>query len=464
MVAPTPKPWRVLLAVLLATLVVFGALIGGLTLQLRVRLRAEVLRREAEAIAAVVQLQLGAMPARFGETGAGDAIDDAFVAVLESVRLRGVLAVQLFDPTGIQRDALGTVPQLENIAAPTWPASLAEPVARFFDRAAVPPDPAEAPRVPVLDVAVPLRADGSETRMLGTARYWVDGSAVAAEFGRLDHSLAWQAGIAFAGAALVIAGVLAWAFARLAEANRRLVERRVDLARANQELDFAAKTGAIGAISAHLIHGLKNPLSGLEGFVADNASGAVADPAHGEAWRMAVDTTRRLRALVNEVVSVLRDEGDGRADYSLTVAEVVNAARTRVSAMADGAGVELVVSGPGAVELTARVGNLAGLVLANLLANEIEASPRGARVTLEAAGTEDRAAVEFLVRDAGRGVPDAVRGTLFRPLRSAKPGGGGVGLAISRQLARHAGGELELVRSDGEGTVFRLRVPAAAPA
>lgn len=465
MIPPHPKPRHVLFAVLLATLAVLGALIAGLTWQLRTRLRAEVLRREAEAIAAVVQLQLGAAPARPAEAGAVGSMDDAFVAVLESSRLRGVLAVQLFDAAGRLGDALGPVPLLENAAAPAWPTMLAEPGVRYFRQAVLlsPTEaaaPAEAPRVPVLDVAVPLRVDGGAARTLGMARYWIDGSAVAAEFARMDRGLAWQAGIAFCGAAAVIAILLAWALARLAEANRRLVERSADLARANQELDFAAKTGAIGAISAHLIHGLKNPLSGLEGFVAENTPFA-DDPARGEAWRMAVDTTQRLRALVNEVVIVLRDEADGRADYRVPVAEVVEAARARAAVPAENAGVRLTATAPGDRELPARTGNLVGLVLTNLLANAIEASPRGARVSLEVRGTENSAAVEFFVCDAGGGVPAAVRGALFRPLHSAKPGGGGVGLAISRQLARHAGGDLELIRSDGSGTVFRLRVPAA---
>ncbi len=468
MIVSNAKPRRVLLAVLLATLAVFGALIAGLTWQLRTQLRAEVLRRETEAIVAVAQLQLGAASAQPAGGSAIDSMDDAFVAVLESSRLRGVLAVQLFDATGALRDALGPVPQPENTDAPALPATLAKPEGRFFRRAlllaaADSAATAEAPRGPVLEIAVPLRAGGGAARALGTARYWIDGSTVAAEFARMDRGLAWQAGIAFGGAAAAIGIVLAWALARLAEANRRLVEQSADLVRANRELDFAAKTGAIGAISAHLIHGLNNPLSGLEGFVAESAP-AGADTSHGEAWRMALDTTQRLRALVNEVVTVLRDEGDGRADHRVPVAELAEAARVRAVAAAKSAGVALVVTAPADVALTARTGNLAGLVLANLLANAIEASPRGAQVKLEARATEDRAAVEFLVSDAGAGMPEAVRGALFRPLRSAKPGGGGVGLAISRQLARHAGGELELVRSDGAGTVFRLRVPAAPAA
>jgi len=67
--------------------------------------------------------------------------------------------------------------------------------------------------------------------------------------------------------------------------------------------------------------------------------------------------------------------------------------------------------------------------------------------------------VELRVADSGAGLPESVRGNLFRPLRSTKPGGSGIGLAISHQLARHFGGRLELVNSSDEGTVFSLVMP-----
>jgi len=458
------EPRRVMFAVVLATLVVFGGLVAALTFRLREQLRSEVLHREAAAIHAVAQMQLAGIENEAGLLMGGDPIQELFSAVLESSRLHGVLAVQLFDSNGLLRDLLPALDEAESVLR-WWPAAPAGAVVRF-DLAGsleavygIDPEPgAEPTRSALLEVIVPLRRPEGDGIPLGSARYWIDGSDVAAEFSRMDRRLAVQAGMAFFGSAALIALVLAWAFWSLAEANRRLVERSADLARANQELDFAAKTGAIGAISAHLIHGLKNPLSGLEGFVTDHASGAEGQ-ARGEAWQTAVDTTRRLRALVNEVVVVLRDEEAGLSHHAAPVVEVVEAAARRAGMAATNAGVSLVVDSPVNAAVRARVANLAGLVLDNLLANAIEASARGSCVTL--ATTTADGWVEFLVRDAAGGVPEALRAGMFRPMRSSKPGGGGVGLAISRQLARHAGGELELVRSDARETVFRLRVPVA---
>src|SRR6185436_5355817 len=163
--------------------------------------------------------------------------------------------------------------------------------------------------------------------------------------------------MAQAGGALFVGLLLAWFFLRLAETNRRLQAQSADLARANEELDFAAKTGALGAISAHLIHGLKNPLAGIEGYVADNLDN---HSARGEAWRAAMETTQRLRAMVNEVTTVLRDETGGASDYAVPVSEVVGAARIRVLPLAERAGIELNAMAADDGAIPARAANLAG--------------------------------------------------------------------------------------------------------
>ena len=463
MVSPSPKPRRVLLAVTLATIAIFGGLVALITWQLRAQLRESVLRREAEAIHAVALMHTARLDEEgLAEFGPEFIIEDLFAAVLESSKLRGVVAVQLFDPKGVLRKSSTIAP--DDVAETRWWTNApARPEARYVAQGTLEMvAPLEAVRtgasgfLPLLDIAVPLHGEESAAALLGVARYWVEGGTVAAEFARMDRGLATQAGIAFVSGATLVALVLAWAFARLDAANRQLVEQSADLARANQELDFAAKTGALGAISAHLIHGLKNPLAGIEGFVAETATGG-ADADRGDACRTAIETTRRLRALVTEVTTVLRDESDGTANYPVPIVEVVEAARMRALPAAEKGEIGISAEGERDVVVTARAANLAGLVLANLVTNAIEASPSGAAVRIEARRREDR--VDFLVRDTGPGLPPTVQSELFRPVRSSKRGGGGVGLAISLRLAKHAGGNLELVRSDARGTEFRLWVP-----
>ena len=64
------------------------------------------------------------------------------------------------------------------------------------------------------------------------------------------------------------------------------------------------------------------------------------------------------------------------------------------------------------------------------------------------------------VSDNGPGLAPRSRENLFRPFAgSGRPGGSGLGLAIARELMRAHGGDLLLIESTGEGTLFRLELP-----
>jgi signal transduction histidine kinase len=98
-------------------------------------------------------------------------------------------------------------------------------------------------------------------------------------------------------------------------------------------------------------------------------------------------------------------------------------------------------------------------VLSNLGKNAIEAG--ATRVRFAASETAD--SVEIEVADNGPGLPPRARERLFQPFSaSARPGGTGLGLAIARDLVRAHGGDIRLVSSTAEGTVFRLTLPRAA--
>jgi signal transduction histidine kinase len=102
-------------------------------------------------------------------------------------------------------------------------------------------------------------------------------------------------------------------------------------------------------------------------------------------------------------------------------------------------------------------------VLANLLRNATEAGARHVRVTL--APDQPESAVAIDVADDGPGLADEVRAKLFQPFIGAgKRGGTGLGLAIARDLMRAHGGEIALVSTGPNGTVFRLTLPSALPA
>ncbi|HMF39964.1 MAG TPA: ATP-binding protein [Polyangia bacterium] len=104
-------------------------------------------------------------------------------------------------------------------------------------------------------------------------------------------------------------------------------------------------------------------------------------------------------------------------------------------------------------------------IVLNLLLNAADAlvdrpwSANSVQVTLETA--DGRAVIE--VRDNGPGMSPEARRGLFEPGRSTKPGDTslGLGLAISRQLARLSGGDITVTCPPPAGTVFRVVLPPA---
>lgn len=451
-------------AVLLLTAVVFAVVLAAVTLLLRGGLQDQILRREAELLAGVASMQLANEAAKQRELGV-ELPGDLYVAVLNTSRLRGVIATRVFDA---QRGFAGASPfewsdELPSVAV--WEQMAAGmPEARLHARRAVLElqtliglEGAAAAAAPLVELWVPLRRP--EGRFEGAAQFWMDGRSVAAEFHALDRRLLAQVVIAWSAGTLVIMVALFWVFRRLAAANRELRARTDDLLRANRELVLAAKTSALGTVTAHLIHALKNPIAGLETFVASQSEPEIRN-GRGEELAAATELTKRLRRTVNDVVGVLRDEHAG-AHFELTAEEVVEIALAKTRAIAADRNVNLVTHIGTNATVPGRSANLAALVLQNLLQNAVEASAPSARVTVSA-DRNGSASMEFLVTDEGRGLPATVTERLFEPCISSKAGGSGLGLALSAQLARQAGGRLELVRSDARGTCFRLTVDSAA--
>ncbi len=100
-------------------------------------------------------------------------------------------------------------------------------------------------------------------------------------------------------------------------------------------------------------------------------------------------------------------------------------------------------------------------ILLNLIRNAVQAIEAcGAAATLTVSAARGGGRVTIDVADTGPGIPDHVLPHLFEPFGvSGRAGGSGLGLAIARELARGHGGELALLDTGEQGTVFRLTLP-----
>jgi signal transduction histidine kinase len=116
-------------------------------------------------------------------------------------------------------------------------------------------------------------------------------------------------------------------------------------------------------------------------------------------------------------------------------------------------------------------------VLVNLLANAVKFTPRGGTVTVSCGRVEDKSITAILagggpwvflrVSDTGIGIPAAHQVAVFEPFFQVEggltrsKGGAGLGLTISRRLARLMGGDLTLESTPDAGATFTLWLPAA---
>jgi putative PEP-CTERM system histidine kinase len=101
-------------------------------------------------------------------------------------------------------------------------------------------------------------------------------------------------------------------------------------------------------------------------------------------------------------------------------------------------------------------------VATHLLNNAVEASGPARPIQVELR-TEAHGLVLDII-DSGPGMtPEFIRDSLFRPLRSTKSGGHGIGAFQARELLREAGGDLLVLSQPGAGTTMRVILPALRP-
>ncbi|MCB1121395.1 MAG: HAMP domain-containing histidine kinase, partial [Verrucomicrobiae bacterium] len=284
------------------------------------------------------------------------------------------------------------------------------------------------------------------------------GTDIQQELMEVDSNILTYAGGAFLLAGLLGGCFLYWAFRKLRQVNLLLQERTQRLISANQKLSMEARTAAIGAITSHLIHGLKGPLQGIRQFVSAHSSDT--DKTTGEdVWLDAANTTERMQGLINEVMEVLQDRSS-EFTYDITGSEIGQLVEERVLAYAEKKRVSLKIEEEGAVDqfpVTNDRGSLIILILVNLLRNAIDASPAGSVVGVRICA-ESKKRLVFFVTDKGDGLPKTVLEHLFQPVRSTKADGSGVGLSLCQELSRHLRGELELAQTGPQGTVFKLSI------
>ena len=258
-----------------------------------------------------------------------------------------------------------------------------------------------------------------------------------------------------------------------AKVTRDLTERRLAQQReiedtrriAESEAANRAKTGFLAAMS----HELRTPLNAIAGYaqlMEEGIAGPVTEMQQEYLSRIR-GSQLHLLGIVNDLLNYGRIEaGEVVYDLSpLSLHEVGARVLAMVAPQADRK--QLLLEQGGDVPVVSALADQLKTeqIVLNLVSNAVKFTPEGGVVTVTCALRDGMATIE--VRDTGPGIPEDMQEMIFDPFvqlgRSLTntQEGAGLGLAISRDLARAMHGDVTVESRPGSGATFTLRLPAA---
>jgi len=273
----------------------------------------------------------------------------------------------------------------------------------------------------------------------------------------VDWSSGGYVALSFFSAAMATAALF-----KMSRAINLAYERiALELAVRREELcdESEGRTRALEGIAARLAHEVKNPLAAIKGLSTHVARNAT-DEKVKERLTIVAAEAERLQEIVEGFLSFSR----GLDDLSIAATKPYDIARELsllLETRAADAGVTIEVRGTRELSLNADAKKLRQALL-NLVLNAMQASSRGATVTLEVAKSCADGAAVVRVMDRGQGMTPDVLERIRKPYYTTKEGGSGLGIAVARGIIEQHGGTLKFDSTSGRGTTAIVMLPACA--
>jgi CheY-like chemotaxis protein/CHASE3 domain sensor protein len=248
----------------------------------------------------------------------------------------------------------------------------------------------------------------------------------------------------------------------LGSAQTILAQKAADLERANQyKSEFLA----------NMSHELRTPLNSsliLAKILADNRGGNLS--AEQVKFAQTISSAGNdLLAIINDILDLSKIEA-GKVELTKETLVVARTLDTLVKTFEPVAKQKAlgfrVTAAPDAPERLETDGQRLGQILRNLISNALKFTETGEVSVRVAAGVGET--VRFEVQDTGIGISEHQREIIFDAFRQAdgsthrKYGGTGLGLTISRDLARLLGGDISVTSVPGSGSTFTLVLPVVS--
>ncbi|HEY1953252.1 MAG TPA: ATP-binding protein [Gemmatimonadaceae bacterium] len=246
-------------------------------------------------------------------------------------------------------------------------------------------------------------------------------------------------------------------------------------------LEAEAASRAKSEFLAIMSHELRTPLNAVLGYselLELGISGPVTDPMREQIGRIRMSAIHLL-GLVNDILDLAKVEA-GRLQVSTgpcSASGTLTAAIALIQPQAAARGLELTVTNAADESVVFRGDDeRVRQILVNLLSNAVKFTAPGGKITVDIERSkspdpdtrlqQSRSYVSFRVTDTGAGIPADKLISIFDPFVQAETGhsrsreGSGLGLTISRRLARMMGGDLTVRSEVGKGSSFVLWMPA----
>jgi CheY-like chemotaxis protein/two-component sensor histidine kinase len=244
-----------------------------------------------------------------------------------------------------------------------------------------------------------------------------------------------------------------------AHADAEVIARQRDALRQSEKLT------AMGSLLAGVAHELNNPLAIVMGRASLLEEKTEGTPLHADAARIR-DAAERCGRIVRTFLNMARSRPAQHAPVQLN--DLARAAADMLGYTLRSHGIEVDLRLAADLPEVQADGDQIGQVVLNLIVNAQQALAQhgGPRRITVLSGLDGPRSVFLRVADSGPGVPAAVRDKIFDPFFTTKADGmgTGMGLSVSRSIARDHGGDLVL-EDTATGARFALSLPlrAAAP-
>ena len=216
---------------------------------------------------------------------------------------------------------------------------------------------------------------------------------------------------------------------------------------------------------ANVSHEIRTPLTVLAGFVETMASLPLSEAERSRVLQLMQQQTDRMQSLVADLLTLAQLEGSPRptTDTWLPLQPLLQRVLVDARSLSNGRH-QITVDAPALLELAGLEPELFSAV-GNLANNAVRYTPEGGVIQIGWLARADGGG-EVYVQDNGIGIPRehiprlAERFYRVDGSRSRDTGGTGLGLSIVKHVAQRHGGSLEIESQPGQGSRFRLLIPA----